>query len=261
MYNHNHKNHRSGKVWVGFIMLIIGFILLIRSLGFFIPSWLISWPMLLIAWGVIIGVRHQFRHPAAYILLIIGTLFLSERVFPGLSLHEFLWPLAIIGLGLFLITGRNRSRNFMGSYCKNQEWDKRVKDENETAAADYSSPEVKQEFFSKEDFLDTVAVFGGVKKNIVSKNFRGGDVVTIMGGAELNFIQADITGTVTLEITTVMGGTKIIVPSHWKVSSEVVAILGGVEDKRQFISQPTESDKVLIIKGTSILGGIEIRSF
>ncbi len=45
-----------------------------------------------------------------------------------------------------------------------------------------------------EDYIDAVTVFGGVKKNILSKNFRGGDVTTFMGGTELNLTHADIQG-------------------------------------------------------------------
>jgi len=57
-----------------------------------------------------------------------------------------------------------------------------------------------------------------------------------------------------------MGGTKIIVPSHWEVRSEVNAIFAGFEDKRQ---QPAvvNLEKILIIDGTSIFGGIELKNF
>jgi len=57
-----------------------------------------------------------------------------------------------------------------------------------------------------------------------------------------------------------MGGTKIIVPPNWEVRSEVTALFAGFEDKRQ---QPLTAnpDKVLIIDGTSIFGGIELKNF
>ena len=115
-------------------------------------------------------------------------------------------------------------------------------------------------FFSSEDFIDTTAIFGGVHKKIVSKNFLGGDITTIMGGTELDLTQADFKGQVKLDVTQVMGGTKIIVPAHWEVRSEVSAIFAGFEDKRQ---QPAviNPEKVLILSGTSVFGGIELKNF
>ena len=67
--------------------------------------------------------------------------------------------------------------------------------------------------FSSEDYIDATTVLGGIHKNILSKNFKGGDITIFMGGAEINLSQADIQGTASLDITQIMGGTKIIVPS------------------------------------------------
>jgi predicted membrane protein len=57
----------------------------------------------------------------------------------------------------------------------------------------------------------------------------------------------------------VMGGTKLIVPSNWEVRSQLTSIFGNVEDKRQ--SASTNSDKVLILDGSSVFGGIEIKNY
>jgi len=118
----------------------------------------------------------------------------------------------------------------------------------------------QRENYSSEDFVNATSVFGGVHKKIMSKNFRGGDIVTFLGGTEIDLTQADFTGTVRLDVTQIMGGTKIIVPPHWEVRSEVTALFAGFEDKRQ---QPaaTNPDKVLIIDGTSIFGGIELKNY
>jgi predicted membrane protein len=114
--------------------------------------------------------------------------------------------------------------------------------------------------YTPEDYLDTTAFFGGVHKKIVSKNFKGGDIVTIMGGTELDLSQADFTGLVRLDVVQIMGATKIIVPAHWEIRTDITAIFAGFEDKRQ---QPTVNnpDKILVIDGTSLMGGIELRNF
>src|SRR5690349_22431252 len=40
-------------------------------------------------------------------------------------------------------------------------------------------------------FIDVTAVFGGIKKNVLSKNFKGGDITSFMGGSEIDLSQAD----------------------------------------------------------------------
>jgi hypothetical protein len=114
--------------------------------------------------------------------------------------------------------------------------------------------------FSSEDYIDATTVLGGIHKNILSKNFNGGDITIFMGGAEINLSQADIQGTAALDITQIMGGTKIIVPSNWEIRSQLTSVFGNIEDKRQNIGV-TDPQKVLIIDGTSVFGGIEIRNY
>jgi predicted membrane protein len=84
--------------------------------------------------------------------------------------------------------------------------------------------------------------------------------VNFFGGSEINLMQADIKGRVKIEVVQVFGGTKIIVPANWIVQSEMLAIFGGIEDKRP-PQLNTIPDKILIIEGTSIFGGIDIKSF
>ena len=120
--------------------------------------------------------------------------------------------------------------------------------------------DIVQKVFPPKIILTATTVFGGIHKNILSKNFKGGDITIFMGGAELNLSQADIQGTAALDITQIMGGTKIIVPPNWEVRSQVTSVFGNIEDKRQNISA-TNPEKVLIIDGSSVFGGIEIRNY
>ena len=76
-----------------------------------------------------------------------------------------------------------------------------------------------------------------------------------------NFMQADIQGRVELEVNQVFGGTKLIVPAHWEIKSEIAAVLGSVEDKRPLRGTTTDEKKVLILRGTTVFGGIDINSY
>lgn len=283
------KKKAAGKQWAGLIFLLLGIVLLIRSFGGFIPDWVTSWPMVLILIGVFTGSRHNYRNPGSIILISLGVLFLLGRVIPGIDVHDFVFPCIIIGLGLYLILGKTKfNKHFVhrGRMRNDVVWDKRVNVPNEEpitadgSAAEqeplkdhsdgstFNSSSTEQQYYAgssaggPEDYLDTVSIFGGIKKNIVSKNFKGGDIVTIMGGAEINLTQADIHGTIVIDITQVFGGTKLILPPQWKVSSDLAALFGGIEDKRPIVQAiHLADDKVVILRGTSVFGGIDIRSY
>jgi predicted membrane protein len=249
-----YRNARSRKAFFGIFLVLIGSLLLLRRAGFFFPGWILSWPMFFIVIGLFTGVRHNFRNPASYILILLGLVFLLDRMIPGMNLSIFVWPVVLILIGLYMISGRSH-RGRCRRRRENYEWDKRQYTETENTGT------IEEPIsHSEQDFVDATSVFGGVKKNIVSKNFRGGDIVNFFGGAEINLSQADIQGRVVLEVSQIFGGTKIIVPPHWEVHPEMTAIFGGIEDKRP-IQADSNSAKVLVIRGTSIFGGIDIRSF
>jgi len=252
------SGQRSGKALVGLILLTIGCILLLQTLDlFFIPSWVLSWPVFLILIGCFIGSRQGFNQPSAFMPVIIGLIFLSNRILPDMNLSRLFWPFIIIALGIWMILGK-KNRRFPDDFGR---WS-REPDIVPPGRA-YAEPDNQQyqdPAEATEDRIESVSIFGGVKKNIVSKNFKGGEIVNFFGGSEINLIQADINGRVNLEVVQVFGGTKIIVPANWVIHSEMVAIFGGIEDKRP--PQPNAAgDKVLVIQGTSIFGGIDIKSF
>ncbi len=268
------KNNYNGKMITGLIIVIIGFAFLVDSVGFDIPNWVFSWPMWLIAFGLIIGFKSDFKNSASIILLSLGGIFLIGRIIPDLHLGRFFWPAAIIGLGIWLIMGKNREKRRAGDPALNFDWDKRVNPEPpagpdaapaaETSANSGSATESAKSAesgpFNYPETVSSVSAFGGIKKTILSKDFRGGSITNFFGGAEINLMNADIKGPVVLDITQIFGGVKIIVPANWQVKSDMAAIFGGIEDKRM-VQAVVSADKILIIDGVSIFGGVDIRSY
>jgi predicted membrane protein len=256
MENSGRSNQKSGKAIVGFILLGLGSILLLKTLNIFsIPKWIISWPVFLIIIGVFIGKRQGYNRPPAFAPIIIGVIFLSNKILPEIDLSRFFWPFLIIGFGVWMIVGRKKKTPFDSfEWDKKADYDFNVGSESNQTKSDFNANEYSG------DRIDSTSIFGGVKKNIVSKNFQGGDIVNFFGGSEINLMQADIKGRAKIEVIQVFGGTKIILPANWTVQSEMLAIFGGIEDKRppQLNAIP---DKILIIEGTSIFGGIDIKSF
>lgn len=108
---------------------------------------------------------------------------------------------------------------------------------------------------TQEDTLDEVLIFSGVNKRVESKEFTGGRVVCIFGGAELDFSEAKAKDNIHLEVVTVFGGAKIRVPKTWDVRSEATAIFGGVSNRTE---RPKSASTVVRLTGASIFGGTDI---
>jgi predicted membrane protein len=248
--------YRRGKIVGGLIIVTIGVLLLLRQMGIEFPEWLFSWEMLVIVIGFYTGVKHNFRNPSWAIFILVGSLFLIDNFYPETNISAMIWPFIIIAFGLIMIF-KPRRRCHDGQHW--ERWQHKWKDkwEWENAKARESN------YQESDDMIESVSIFGAVKKNVISKNFKGGEVTCVFGGAEINLMQADFIGKAVLEVTQVFGGTKLIVPSHWDIQHhDLVAVMGGIEDKR-YIQKETIIDdkKVLVLRGTCFFGGIEIKSY
>jgi predicted membrane protein len=226
---------------LGLILLIVGGALLARQMGALLPAWLFTWEVLLITIGLTIGIVNRFRDIGWLIITAVGVFFLMDDVYP--EIKHYVWPAVIILLGLIIILRPSRQKKIIAT----------------PEQPGQSQEHITGDATAKEDVLDAVAVFGAVKKVVLSKNFKGGEVVSVFGGSEINLTQADFVSPVRLEIVAIFGGAKLIVPANWEVRSEATAILGGIDDKRDATAQ--NPDKVLILEGTAICGGIEINSY
>jgi hypothetical protein len=232
---------RNGRLMGGLFIVLIGVAIFAHKAGADIPRWLFSFETLLMAIGLYIGFRHSFKGFVWVIPILIGGLLLVDDFYPYYDLDRYWFPLMIILIGLFIAFKPKRSRTDSSTW----------KTGDNTVNA-------------SEDLLDSTVVFGSVKKNVISKNFRGGDVVNVFGGTEINLMQADLDGQVVLDLTMIFAGTKLLIPAHWKVQNEeLVTIFGGIEDKRPMLADVSMHDqnKVIVLKGTCIFGGIDIKSY
>jgi len=185
-----------------------------------------------------IGARQSFRIGGWIIPVLVGVAFLIPDEFLDYNMRHLFWPIVIIAFGVFMIIRPRKSRWGQGFNAGSSTED--------TNAGDY---------------LDSSVVFGGINRNIISKNFKGGKIDTMFGGTDLNMTQADFTGTITIDFNITFGGAKIVVPPQWNIKNEITAILGGVEDKRPIVQNADQGSKLLILRGTVMFGGVEIKSY
>jgi predicted membrane protein len=229
-----------------------------RQGGIDFPSWLFTWPVLLIALGLLGAIKHNFRPGGWYVLLAVGGIFLADRLIPGTSIRNFAWPCFIIAAGLWMIVKpKNYQKHFRSRRKRNRadEWYGNALPDSNAGAQSHSATA------DDSDFIESSSFFGGVKKIVLSKNFKGGDISNVMGGTEINLTQADIQNKIVIDTTNIFGGTVLIMPPTWDVQSDVLTIFGGVDDKRQITAQPLQPNKIVVLTGLCIFGGIEIKSF
>ncbi|HLY72207.1 MAG TPA: DUF5668 domain-containing protein [Puia sp.] len=243
------RPHR--KFWPGLFIVGAGILLLAREMHADIPDWIFTWPTLLICIGIIIGFQNQFRNIAWLLFIAAGSFSLVDKQMPDLHLHHYIYPVLLIFLGLFFIF-RRRNDQWVR---QRQEWRSKWKDSwhNMEHEANINT--------DSGEFIDSTSIFGSVKRIVLSKNFKGGDLTCFMGGAEIDLSQADIQSPVRLDITQLFGGTKLVVPGNWNVKTHVTSIFAAVEDKRVMQITIPDANKILILDGTSIFGGIEITSY
>ncbi len=243
------KSRSRGKVAGGILIVVIGSLFLGRELGAEIPAWVFTWKMLLIGIGIVSAIKHNFRHVAWIILIGIGSAFLINDFYPEMHLKPILIPILIIIAGLFIIFKPRRNYKKWGRWNR---YDRYYRNHGS----------IEKGFDSDENVINCSTVFGAVKKNIISKEFKGGEVSLVCGGLELDLTNAEIVDQATLNVSIVMGGIKLVIPAHWSIKSEVSVTMGDVEDKRRLQPNTTGTpSKVLLLKGEVVMGGIEIKSY
>ncbi len=283
--NNFKKSNNDGSIAFGFVILGIGVVLLLRKIGFFIPGWILTWPMILIVVGLFSVVKHEFRSFFGFLMLFLGTYFLARNEFGfDFGLGQYVWPLGLIALGAYLILHKRREdrvldeikhnwdakfkgqKTYTGSSFSSTVEDAKVVDDSTAGGASTSAPEDGSGFTrttgtSFNDRLNIDSIFSGVNRRMMTKNFQGGKITAAFGGADIDLSQADFTGVVTIQVDVIFGGVKLIVPPHWDIRTEVSNIAAGLEDKRFFRDGGVDSSKVVVLKGTILFGGLEIKSY
>jgi predicted membrane protein len=261
------SNDTNGAAVVGVIFFLFGLFLFLKQTGIYLPKWLFTWEWILIAIGLVTGVKNGFRGSAWLIILAIGAVCLLDNFFPDIRAYKhYIWPLLAMMIGLILIANAGGG----ASSCK-----KTRKNLNDPAAGEAQGDYVRSEYFSypnssysadMDSQLDqrirVNTFFASQTKVNHSKYFSGGSITTIFGGTEINLLHADFQGVAEINLSILFGGCEIIVPSDWEVRTEATCVFGGIEDNRKgYVYQGPSAKKILIIRGSCIFGGVDIKSY
>jgi hypothetical protein len=96
-------------------------------------------------------------------------------------------------------------------------------------------------------------------RTIESQSLVGLEATAVMGGVEADLRGARARGSeVVAEVFAMWGGIELIVPEDWRVVSEVVPVMGGVEDKTHLAEGGDTT--TLVVRGLVVMGGLEIKN-
>lgn len=222
---------RGPRLIFGLALVVIGTLAALDRLSLFDLLDLLAyfWPALLLfagLWKLLVPGSPASRVTGA-VLAGWGGLWLADEL--GWMWVDWgeLWPLLLVAFGIILLV---RSRSARPT---------RQGDEGGT--------------------VDAVAFLGGKRRTASTTDFRGGDLVAVMGGCEVDLRQAHLTGgSAVIDAFALWGGVEIAVPARWRVRMQGVPILGGFVDKT---TPPELEDGVegeLVVKGFAIMGAVEV---
>ena len=206
---------------IGVFIALLGIVMTLDNLNVLDASgYLHYWPVILIAVGALKLLDASTR-VAGVALVVAGAVLLALTTrLVHLSVFD-LWPLLLIGGGLFLVAQAMGFRPAM--------------DRDGTQFAVLSNRNVT---------IDT-------------PSYAGGRLVAFMGGAALDFSNAGITASpAVLEVFVLMGGIEMRVPDGWEVIGEAVPFMGGVEIE----TRSRSTGRQLIIRGFIMMGGLHVKA-
>jgi hypothetical protein len=221
---------------LGLFVVGLGLVLFLEQFGVDLDPVLRWWPAALILLGAIKVSQRQGRG-FGVVLTAIGTVLLLDNLgWLAIDEWELLWPLFVIAVGVALAAGGLRSRRRRTAVAAG------------AAAAAGDDP-----------VFHAAAVMGGVRRQITSREFIGGDVSAVMGGCEIDLRHASMPEgrPALLDTFAFWGGIEIKVPDDWEVVSQGNAVLGGFVNNARSLSG---ARRRLVVTGLAIMGGVEVKN-
>ncbi len=230
----------------GVLAIIIGFVFLLDNFGWWDARRLLEfWPLIFIVIGVFkLTDRSEPNHVySGLIFIAIGAVLTLQRLGWLTLSWKMIWPVLLIAVGVSII--------LKGLHLRKQL----------VAKADpkgYPHVDAQSGVQTDDDSLiRATAIFAGLDRSVSSKDFRGGEITAIMGGCDLDLRQASLQGDAVLNTFAIFGGITIKVPTDWQVIVQGTPILGGFDQRT---APAPQGSKRLIIKGSAIMGGVDIHN-
>lgn len=230
------KSHRSlmdSRMVLAVCLILAGVLMLLDRFGGHLgfDPWDL-WPLFLVIPGLfmLFQPRESRQEVPGLLLVLVGGFFLLRNLD---LLFRFrldwgdIWPFIIMLVGLVILVNAVRGGREVDPLDENT--------------------------------INLSAIMGGGQYVYSSKALKGGRISVIMGGYELDLRSCTMEkDTIALDLFVLMGGIDIRIPDEWEVRMQGTPLLGGMDFKG---SQPDSEKRkgTLVIRGTAIMGGVDIK--
>ncbi|MCU0236916.1 MAG: cell wall-active antibiotics response protein [Acidobacteria bacterium] len=230
------KQLSSGAILLGLVLIVAGTLALLDNMDIFsfdfnLGDW---WPLILIALGVVHlwNNRNIFDFSGLFLILLGLVFLLAELDVVRWGDIWRWWPAVLILLGISIVFKRSPVP-LPGS--------------------------ARPAPASGEDSVRVSNILAGTDRRINSREFKGGDIANVLGGTEIDLLEAKLApGDWLLSVSSVLGGVEIRVPREWRLEIQPTAMLGSVDDRTR--QNPDATGGKLIIKASALLGEVEIKN-
>lgn len=234
----NENRGVTAKLVLGIGIIFLGIALTLEQLhpGSMTIVMKLIFPAILISMGLVKLRQSREKFSGAGYWLVFGGAFLLLVEFSSENVEEVIPALLVIGLGVFIVMKALRQRR------------------------DGPSAAIRRTQGITDAWVSGTAIFGGFKRRVSSQAFQGGDVTAIFGGFEVDLLNAKAgPAPMVLDLFVLFGGGEIQVPEGWDVEVHATSIFGSVEQKQIRPYEPGPNRPKLLLSGTTLFGGVEIR--
>lgn len=224
----------QSRIFWGLLLIVLGGLFLFAQMDWWNFGRVVGrfWPVIFILLGISMLVGNNFKNVGSGVFFILfGTFFLLVKWNVIHTIGRYIWPVAIIGAGLWILVRPDRGGG-----------KKKIPDGVVGG-----------------DELSVNQVLSGTVRRVESQAFRGGKVEVVLGSAEIDLRGAKPAGgQATLDASAVLGGIEVTVPRDWEVVLEGSPVLGSIESHKSPVPA-TGKTATLTIRGSAVLGSIEVK--
>jgi len=242
--NHNRDGFVHPRLVVGLFIMALGALFLLDNMRIVDFGDVIRfWPLAPIAIGLtmVLQPRGSTNRGVGGFLMVAGTwMLLYDFDIVPYSVWDG-WPVVLIGVGAWLV------------YRAIAEPAAPTARGGVSAGPSSIDPRV-----TGDSTLSAFGFLGGVVRKSTSRAFQAADATAIMGGCTIDLRDADLgPEPAVVDAFAFWGGIEVLVPPNWVVINKVLPLLGSAEDNTR---QTPEPGKEILIRGTVLMGGLEIRN-